>query len=82
MGGALITFIIHYLYLLALEKRMDREGALLRGQKNTPELYINYVPVNRFEDESRKVMKQIMINIRRKRHKQCTRQLTGSIARI
>ncbi|MBY0217857.1 hypothetical protein [Paenibacillus illinoisensis] len=60
MGAALIAFIIHYFYPLALEKRMDRVESFLRSQKNTPELYIHYVLANRFEDESRMVMEQIM----------------------
>ncbi|PAD33090.1 hypothetical protein [Paenibacillus sp. 7523-1] len=60
MGAALIAFIIHYFYPLALEKRMDRVESFLRGQKNTPELYIQYVLANRFEGESRMVMEQIM----------------------
>lgn len=60
MGVALIAFIIHYFYPLALEKRLDRVESFLLIQKSTPELYMNYVLANRFEDESRMVMEQIM----------------------
>ncbi|WP_336783370.1 hypothetical protein [Paenibacillus illinoisensis] len=60
MGTALMAFIIHYFYPLALEKRLDRVESFLLIQKSTPELYMNYVLANRFEDESRMVMEQIM----------------------
>lgn len=60
MGTSFVAFIIHFYYPLAFEKHMDRVDQFLRGQKNTPGVYINYVLANRLEDESKITMEQLM----------------------